>query len=222
MVKKEQNQWTTLLFTFFILSLLCFPSWGLIQYKPISSPERHEITVGWSFKKPIPNFASQHRAFLLNYSLYFPEITALLPKPWNDIGAPGLSLGARLFKKGHSLCNNEKDQPLFTHLGFKTKISYLETVIPFAEYGMGWMSCVQNLTLDRSAETFKRSSGPIKIKSYLALGLNLSLKILNKKTIYSLDQDYGLNDIGVQAQCRWYRGARKTLTLCEVGLSVLF
>ncbi|MCY4512631.1 MAG: hypothetical protein OXB86_02965 [Bdellovibrionales bacterium] len=211
------------LFMTLIVSSLSFPSWGDIQYKPISSPERHEFTGSFAFKTPIQNFASRHRALSLNYSLYFPEITAaLLPEPWSHIGAPGLSLGATLFKVGHEFCTQEKEHPLFTHLGFKAKFSYFEAIIPFAEYGMGWMSCIKNLTLDKEAEVFRHSPGPMKLKTYFALGLNLSFKILDKKSMYSLDRDYGLNDIALQGQCRWYQGTEKTLTLCEIGLSVLF
>ena len=226
MAKKKSlrfpNPWVFNPFLTVLLLSFSFPSQGNIQYKPISSPERHEFTGGFAFKTPLPNFASRHRALSLNYSLYFPEVTALLPEPWNHIGAPGLNLGATLFKVGYKLCTQEKEQPLFTHLGLKAKISYFETIIPFAEYGMGWMSCIQNLTLNKEAEVFKHSQGPLKVKTYFALGLNLSFKILDKKSMYSLDQDYGLNDIALQGQCRWYQGAEKTLTLCELGLSVLF
>lgn len=212
-----------LTFTLVLLSLLYFPAWGMIQYKPISSIERHEIAIGWAFKTPIKKFASRYRATSLNYSLYFPELTALLPEPWSNIGAPGLSLGAKIFKEGAKLlCTKEKEEALFTHLGLKARFPYFETLIPFVEYGMGWMNCIQNLTLDKEAETFKHFPGPIKVKAYFALGLNLSLKILDKKSLYNLDQDYGLNDIGIQGQCRWYKGTEKVLTLCELGLSVLF
>ena len=217
------NRLLTLPFITVILSVLCLPTWGMIQYKPISSIERHEIAIGWAFKTPIQNFASRYRADSLNYSLYFPEVTALLPEPWSNVGAPGLNLGAKLFNKEAKLfCTKEKEQTLFTYLGLKARFSYFETLIPFVEYGMGWMNCIQNLTFDKEAETFKHSPGPIKVKAYFALGLNLSFKILDKKSLYNLDQDYGLNDIGIQGQCRWYKGTDKVLTLCELGLSVLF
>ena len=234
------------LFNTVILCLFCFPSWGTIQYRPIGSPERHEIVGGWTLEDPFRNFAdddkiilspaqengnslnslaASKRAYFLNYSLYFPEATTLFPKPWDKIGAPGLSLGARLFQKGGELCAEKESYPLFTHLGLKARFPYFEEVIPFVEYGMGWLGCVHNLKLEKN-KSFKYSPTLTKIKTYIAVGLNLSFKILDRKSIYSLDQDYGFNDMGIQGQCRWYHGTmdekKNSIFMCEAGLSLLF
>lgn len=229
-----------------VISLfLCFPSWGVIQYRPIGSPERHEIAGGWTFGDPFHNFTdddkvsllpaqkdgssspslANKRAYFLNYSLYFPEVTALLPKPWNKVGSSGFSTGARLFQKGEGFCTEKGQSPLFTHLGLKAKFSYFEEITPFLEYGLGWLGCAQNLKLDKD-KPFKYTPTSTKIKTYIAIGLNLSFKILDRKSIYSLDQDYGFNDMGIQGQCRWYHGTmnekKNSLFMCEAGLSLLF
>ena len=242
--KKYLSQFISKLPFHIVISLfLCFPSWGIIQHRPIGSPERHEIAGGWTLGDPFvdddkviltpnqkngnpsPNPVAGKRAYFLNYSLYFPEVTALLPKPWNKIGAPGLSLGARLFQKGGELCIEQEQQSLFTHLGLKARFSYFEKVIPFVEYGLGWLGCVQNLKLDKD-KPFKYTPTSTTMKTYAAIGLNLSFKILDRKSIYSLDQDYGFNDMGIHGQCRWYHGTmnekKTSVFMCEAGLSLLF
>ena len=205
---------------FFLYSPL---SLGLIQYRPIHSPEKHELSLGIIVKHS-KNTALSYDSHFFNYGRYFSEINSLLPKPWNNIFLLGLSLGAKILKNSsyQNSCSSES-HPFFYHAGGKFKLSYFEILRPFVEYGWVQAACVKNLTLDSSLKDFEYSKGTLQLKQYFALGLDLSFKFLDKKSIYSLDQDYGLNDIGMRGQCFKYLQKDKTSFLsCEIGLNFLF
>ena len=193
------------------LLVFCFPSRGVIQYRPVSSLERHEIAGGGGANKTL----------FLDYSLYFPEITAILSEPWKRIGVVGLSAGGTLLPKDNRHCGagaGGKKTPLFAHVGFKVRVSYFEKILPFMEYGLSRAGCVM---FDQNKDP-KYFPALRKTQTYFSLGLNLSFKIIDRKSIYSLDQDYGLNDMGIRAQCRWYYGTKEPVFICSAGLSLLF
>ena len=203
-----------------VFLIFCFPARGVIQYRPVGSLERHEIAGGWAVAKPLEGVfsSSQNKAFFLDYSLYFPEVTALLPQPWQKIGAPGFALGGAFFRQGGALCPEGGKTPFFGSFGFKVRVSYFEKILPFMEYGLSRAGCAV-FDFDKKPEY---APAPVKVKTYFSIGLNLSLKIIDRKSVYNLDQDYGLNDIGVRAQCRRYYRTNQPVFICSAGLSLLF
>ena len=81
-----------------ILFSLCFSSflsWGQIQYTPLSSTERHELSSGFSIPKKTGQkyFLLKTLPIFLKYGLYFPEIEAVLPEPYQKTFIPGLQMG---------------------------------------------------------------------------------------------------------------------------------
>ena len=196
-----------------LVILLFFSSnvFGEIQYRPISSPEHHEFSLGGSFSiKGGKKFTITR--YFLDYSLYIPETDLLLPEKFRNIFHFGLGVGALLFKKPELY---SMKQPFIYHLGIKWKIPYFENFIPFVEYGWGHQS------------NFQLQLSSLKIKRYLSFGLNLSFKIFDRLAVYSLDKNYGLNDIGIRTQCSQFFKNQKIpegnfFFICQMGLSFSF
>lgn len=194
--------------------------WADTQYKPLFSPERHEFSSGWTF-----SVKKKQNGFFLKYALYFPEIpNAFANSLYKNIFIPGLSLGISDFKIQknnlfHEMCKeNTNFRFLPWSLGLKIKSSYYELIQPFGEFGLAQSLCY--------AEDFSKINSSRKtFKYYLSYGLMLSLKIFDKNGIYSLDQDYGINDVGFKAEClRYYLENKEetSLPFCQLGLQVSF
>ena len=212
----------------FLLCLGFFPFllWGQIQHKPLSSPERHELSAGLSISKKswTENLLRKSPAFFLEYALYFPEILNSIPEPYNKLFRPGLSAGVNFFKskneEKYRFCETTSKKPNSSayHLGLKGKIPYFEFFQPFAEWGLARSFCHS----EKFSHLFKAKK---KLKSYFSYGFILSLKILDKISIYTLDQDYGINDIGIKTECKHYQPkdkADKSFSLCQFGLQISF
>ncbi len=208
------------LFVLFYLILLPLPLWAETQYKPQSSFERHEFSFGSSISLTSKPKKALSVPFL-KYTLYVPEISNLLVEPYNKIFTPGLSAGANLFlskdrSKNYGICESEEVYPLVYHLGLKVKVPYFEFFQPFAESGLARSSCYS-----KNIKVFKSQK---KLSYYLSYGLFLSLKILDRVAVYTLDQDYGINDVGVKAEClRYYpKDKEKSFNFCQFGFQFSF
>ncbi len=203
-----------------LLMGLCFRpglSWGQMQYSPLSSAERHAL----SFAAPIKNdpqksWTENLSTFVLKYGLYFPEIEAAWPDFHKKAIAPSLQLGILLRGKNNEIC--EKGQNIKSgayHLGLRGKNSYFSYLQPFVEAGLARSFCH-----GKKISSFRASR--VKLSHYFSYGLLLSLKIFDRAAIYSLDQDYGVNDIGITAECRHYYPKIKGHSFCQLGLQMSF
>ena len=209
-----------------LTAVILFPAQGAVQYRPIGSPERHEITLGRSFENPFSSRKtrlSKQPGYFLSYDLYLPEINSLLlPEKWRRIGYMGFTVSGSLYqnKKTDSLCGGKKlIWP--ARAGIKIKMSHFEMAAPFVEYGLSRVGCVGKKS--KFNEILKSvKNNPLKLKTYFSIGLNMSFKILDRKSIYTLDQDYGLNDMGIRGQCQWHRGSKSSVFVCTAGFSLLF
>ena len=210
------------------LFCLCFFSplvWGQIQYKPLSSPQRHEFAGGfsistknWQWKK---DFSKNLPSSFLKYAFYFPEIKAFLPESYKEIFIPSLSFGVNILKrdlleeKNYEICEKSTSIHAFAyHLGLKGTIPYFEFLQPFAELGLARSFCSP-----------KNSEIKRKLKHYFSYGFFLSLKTVDSEAIYSLDQDYGINDVGIKTECLHYYSKNKKdkpFNFCQFGLQFSF
>ena len=209
----------------FLFCLCCFssPSWSDIQYKPLSSAERHELSSGFSTKDWQKKLLKNLPAVFLKYTFYFPETEDLLPESYKKIFIPGLSTGAflRAWDKGknYGICKvNAGIHSVAYHLGLKGKSSYFEFLQPFGEFGLARSFCY-------AKNSSKNPKANLKLSHYFSYGFSLSLKILDKTSIYVLDQDYGINDIGIKTECLHYYTKDKTnkiFSFCQLGLQISF
>ena len=200
-------------FLFLCLGFFASFSWGQAQYQPVSSLERHELAIDFPFSlKSWKGFSA------LKYTVYFPEIFALAPSPYNQIFTPGLqagilhTLGPNQTGKNYGHCGAKKTLPPY-HIGFKGKISYFELLRPFFELGFTQSLC------------YAPKTSKIKLSHYVSFGLFLSLKTLDSSSIYSLDQDYGINDLGLKTEClRYYseQNKEKSFPFCQFGFQISF
>lgn len=207
---------------------LCFFSqgaWSDNQYRPLSSVERHELSAGFSIslKNWEEKMSEALPVFSLKYSLYFPEVNFLLPEAYHNLLVPGLQLGwdfiqSQSAKRDYGLCTLEADtHSSALHFGLKGKNSYFEFVQAFVSGGWAQTFCY-------SKELSKK---PVqkKLSHYFSYGLFLSLKILDRFAIYALDQDYGINDMGLKAECLHYyqkEEEEKPLHLCQLAFQLSF
>ena len=213
-----------------MLALFGFEALGEIQYKPQASPIRHELSFGSFFHAyPFPAYQPKKEGggkralsffsdLALRYSLYFPETERLLPKAYRNIFIFGAAAGAEGISHTGS-CKNVR-RSLMYYLGLKGRFFYAGHVSPFFEYGLAKASCFR---AEEDGLSSKQSS--LKIKKYISLGLNLSGKIFSRRSVYSLDQDHGLNDISLSFRCSRFPEAEnsgKKLSFCQTGLSLLF
>lgn len=211
---------------FFFLYLFSTLSWGQMQYAPLASVERHELSSGFSVS--IKNWQENPSSkifpvFFLKYTLYFPEISSYVPKPYQKIFIPGFTAGANLFRsqkqgKNYGICKTDEGiYPSTYYLGLKGKMAYFEFLQPFAEFGLARSSCYSK----NFSKFFKAKR---KLSHYFSYGFFLSLKILDRMSIYTLDQDHGINDVGVKTECLYHPKTEKnkSLSFCQFGLQLSF
>lgn len=229
LIGKEKIKKFYLAKPFFIFSVVFFSQfvWSTIQYKPLSSNERHELSFGFSVSKDnwrdnllLKNLPS---GFFI-YTAYLSEIpSAFIGKPYSDIFIPGFQVGTNVFRKknpdvDYGLCSADKASHSFAyHFGLKGKSAYFESLQPFVGWGLARSFCLQKLS--------KISKSKMQLGQYVSYGLNLSLKILDKDSIYTLDQEYGINDIGLNLGCIHYypkKTENKSFQICQVGLLLSF
>ena len=233
----------------FVLGFFSFSLWGQVQYRPIPSFERHEISSGFSFslgitgdgvlengienlseKKEIKNLSENFHNFFLKYAFYFPEVNSLFLESYQDVFIPGLVIGMNLFrdqktfsslegiKENYGICEaNDSIYPLNYYLGLKGKNNSFEFFQAFAEFGFVRSLCYST----------KLSKGfdPIsQLSYYLSYSFFFSFKILDKMAIYALDQEYGINDIGIKAECSHYypNQPESFRFFCQFGLQTSF
>ena len=84
------------------LILLCFVSplsWSQVQFQPLSSVERHELSSGFSvsIKNRQKKLLDNLHVFFLKYSLYFSETDALWPPAYKKVLIPRPSGGYESF-----------------------------------------------------------------------------------------------------------------------------
>lgn len=206
---------------YFFLFVFVNISWGEIQYKPLFSMERHELSSGLSvnIKKWHKDQTEKFPIFFLKYSLYFPEVGQFFPDTYKHLFIPGLQTGFNLFKtkQKYDLCETGPGILPFTyHYGLKGKSAYFEFFQPFAEWG--W---AQSLCYSKNLSTTVKTK--IKLRYYFSYGVFLSLKVLDRHSMYALDQDYGINDVGLRIECLHYdTTTNSSLQFCQIGLQLSF
>jgi len=190
---------------FLTLIFFSFYSWGEIQYKPLSSIERHEVSFGYSVAikdwKNKKTLEKKLPVVSLNYSLYFPEISHwIFPDNFKNLLILSVSgTGNKLRgQKTYGICGTNTDrQSSMAQFGFKIKSALLETFQPFVEWGWAKPFC--------HSKNFSEFDKPeIQFKSYLSYGFFVSFKLIDRHSIYALDQDYGVNDLGLKMECLQY------------------
>ena len=212
----------------FLLCLYFFPliSWSQTQYAPLASIERHELSASFSISKKAWQTSRLRKlpVFALKYALFLPEISNFSPEPYNKFFTPGFSAGLNLFRKqshtNYELCEstNQNHFSAAYHFGLKGKIPYFEFLQPFAELGLARSFCYS-----RYFSNFFKAKKTL--QHYFSYGFSLSLKILDKISIYTLDQDHGINDIGIKTECIHYypkNKENKPFSFCQFGLQVSF
>lgn len=181
------------------------------QYKPFSSLQRHEISLGDTFNKGfldriegIGTFKDPDGLFL-EYGFLLRELNQYIPKPYQNIFVLSLNAGVSVLDKEYgknydeqpSFC--EDAQSLIYNGALKGKLDYFEYIKFFAEWGLTKSSCIDYTDL----KNFKFKPASKATEYYYSVGGFLSFKVLNKTSIYSLDRDYGINDMGLLAKCFW-------------------
>ena len=191
---------------------------GTIKHKPIASPLNHSVSTGMAFE---PYFTDREKLFgsnqgvFLNYTYYFSSWDNLLPKNYRGYLNWGLEGGTKLFRNTPVLCK-QKAVPLLIWGGAQARIRYWETFQPFMGFGFNHVFCHKNL------KTIHSSS--VKLDPSFSFGFSLSLKFLEPSAIYSLDEDYGLNDLTLFTRCFQLKKSSelKGRFVCQVGLEALF
>lgn len=208
-----------------ILFGLCFSTSGAlaeIQYKPLSSQQKQEISSGFSLFRNNLNLEQLESppAFFIKYSFYIPELSEMFLDSYKDFFIPALQAGIHVFRntsgiKAYNLCDStQTSHSLAYHIGLKGKIAYFDLFQPYAELAWAKNFCSKKFSTINSPQK--------KLKHYFSYGALLSLKIFDKESIYELDQDYGINDIGLQMSCSHYSPENRTINLCELGLHISF
>lgn len=147
----------------------------------------------------------------------------VLPEPYEQVFRPGIQLGLnRSFPKelgaNGGICDNSNLHPSVYHFGLKGKIPYFEALQPFSELGVARFFC-------HSEKYSRLSKSKTQLSHYVSYGLSLSLKVLDKLSIYALDQDYGINDLGITLECLHHypkKTKKKTINFCQFGFQVSF
>lgn len=219
--QKQQNLMRAVQMICFAPLLLSFLSYGDVQYKPLSSVERHELSSGFALntKKWQEKNSEKLPVFFLKYSLYFPEAGILLPTDYQKAFLPGLQAGFNIFwdQKRYGICESTPGLRSFAyHLGLTGKIAYFEFLQPSASWGWARPLCY-------FTNFSKSSQAKVKLNSYFSYGLFLSLKILDRHSIYALDQDYGINDVGLRMECMHHSPKTgSSFRFCQLGLQLAF
>ena len=175
----------------FLLFLFPLFSWG-IQYQPTSSVKRHEISLNFDLRlSKEKNLWKKFSSKSLTWTVLIPEFNDFIPSPYKNIFTPGVDLGFLFFdekNKNTDVCPVDKEgyQGAW-HLGVLGKIDYFEPVKFFGSLGLTRGNCVKKKDLfDVSLKQ--------ELSHYLSYGMFFSLKLLDKSSVYALDQDYGVND----------------------------
>ena len=207
----------------FIMGLIfCFESQATItQYTPIASPEHHEIFISKIFHLQKDPF-DLAESWGFNYDFYLIEINSMLPREYQNIFFVGVHLGASLTQEGSTSCS-----PASSHLvyrgGLKSKLTFFEYVKPFVEYGYMQDVCLKNFSMETWQQAGFADSSQNLQGQYVSAGLSLSFKILDRVSLYNLDQDYGLNDVALRGECLRSLSAKEAQGfVCELGLSFAF
>lgn len=153
------------------------------------------------------------KGLFLTYNYYFTNLW--LPEKYKGYLLGGLELKAGLDRRD-SGCAGYQSRSLPLQAGVKLRLVYWEKVQPFV--GVGWMKAF----CQKDFKIFKSSSA--KPQYIFPFGVSMSLKILDSAAVYSLDEDYGLNDLSLLAQCFRIKTQKesKARLVCEVGLEALF
>ena len=95
-------------------------------------------------------------------------------------------------------------------------MTYWEKVQPFVGISLMKVFC------QKSFGSFKESSK--KTEYIFPFGLSVSLKAIDSRSVYSLDEDYGLNDLSLLVRCfrAKIKNKSKSRFICEAGLEALF
>ncbi len=210
-----------------ILLLLVWsvPSLAEVQYKPLFSTERNNFYFGGVLNDNLTNKENLFVGSSLKYDLFILEINNIVAKPYRDFFKFSLGMGGHFLDetyKGFQCESSNFPETFIYHGGLKGTLTYFEILVPFFEFGLSRTACF-------NSEQGKRDvnwASNIDLKYHMSFGFFLSFKILDKMAIYSLDRDYGINDIGLVGQCSWFYKEEvakikrdRELTFCEVGLS---
>ena len=243
-----------MIFRIFFFSLFLFPciSFGDLQYRPTGSVERHDLSVGF-FMYPfkVENLIDSNSGYFLDYSLYFPEIHKLFRNKYKHFGQLGLTAGVYVFdstdtnSKIKNTCLEDIHQPLLFQFGMKARVSYLENFSPVFEFGWASLACSSELSLENIKSIQFKSTDSSLFNKYVSLGLDISFKVFDRRSVYNLDEDYGINDMGLNLKCTLFltneeNSSQDSVTptsltsptgllreseshwLCQTGLSILF
>lgn len=203
-------------------------SLGVIQYKPIASDEKSSLYLGTLVNKDFQNWEeSFSTGYSFKYHFLIPKQDRLLPKPLRDFLKVSLGVGGDLFKEAYSVgdlqCSSLSSlQTLISSAGVKVALPFIAEVVPFVELGMSRSDCLDYDETEKKVD-FEKSS--MSLGLYKSVGVFLSLKLLEKVAVYGLDRDYGINDVGILAQCSWVTqkeapSSPKNISYCELGLSL--
>ena len=199
---------------------LLSPAFGETQYKPSTSPLNHSVSFGLAFEPVFSGkgqqLSSRKGGGFLNY-YYFPPWDKWLTEQYRGYVLLGLGGGIKQFFYTPGLCpEGSNNSLLMAQGGVQLRGIYWEFFQPFAEMGLGQSYCHKTL----------KNISPIskKLRSYFSLGFALSLKVLDQASIYSLDEDYGLNDLSLVSQCLRINNPNKSkgIFICQIGLEALF
>ena len=211
----------------FILKLLIFisinPVFGETQYKPTASSLNHNVSFGMSFEPDsgkIENPFSGKGGGFLNY-YYFPPWDKWLEEKYLGYVLLGFGGGIEQFFHSPGLCSKGlRNKPLIARGGLHLRGVFWEYFQPFIGGGVSQMFCHDSL------KNIGLGSKKIKLSPYMSLGLAISLKVLDRASIYNLDEDYGLNDLSFVSQCLQVeipnKSKSKGIFICQLGLEVLF
>ena len=186
--------------------LLCFllplSSKADIQYEPLSSPKRHELFFGTALVPFETKWNRIFRAFSFQHNVLLREADQALGESYRDIFIPGIQWGLGFFRyekssqdsnaRNYGACANSNS--LSGQLALSLSLFHKFFLRPFGAAGMSGTLCFLK-SLSKIQE-----EKPV-FSPYLSYGLFLSLKIFDRGAVYSLDQDYGLNDIGIKGEC---------------------
>ena len=198
----------------FLLVFTLSPAFSDTQYRPTASPVHHGLTFGLTFG-PFQEGKSPFSTTdpFLTYNYYFTD--KWLPEKYQGYLTVGLELKAGL-NQIYGDCSGYRAKPLPVQAGVKLRLIYWERFQPFV--GMNWVKtfCQKNF------KTFKSSS--VKPEYIFPLGFSVSLKNLDSAAVYSLDEDYGLNDLSFLMQCFRINTQRKSKGrfVCEAGIEAVF
>lgn len=223
--------------TYLLRTLLCICFlWPLVsfgmQYRVQGSPERHEIALGVLGYPITTKSVPKKEGFFLDYSFYFNEVHKFSQNRFKSYGQIGIEVGANSFDNKalgniKDVCANQNQHPLWLYAGSKLRVSYLENIIPFLGYGWAIPKCSSKLSRPQELKSLKVNPSSSSLNRYFSVGLNISLKLFDKASVYVLDEDYGINDTGIHLKCMLFSAKQKNSNsdqpwLCQAGLSLLF